>query len=223
MSGGLHTGRSTTAVSWDKCVQFELPSSRNFVKTHPHSYIANLHSDTTKIGPTWTKVTTTPWDGRAKLCGGYGRRLCNTSISNDAPESFINPEVVPIPANRIDDAAAFVIGRRVPPHQEPFAVSQILPGGQGIKDATLAATTAPSSPYRTYPYGKQTLLDNSQPGEFGMKKSPFKWDHTPRVQATNASPSMTMIVSARDTARQVMTNRSGASQRSSEEASRTRR
>ena len=81
--------------------------------------------------------------------------LQNTSISNDAPESFINPEVVPIPANRIDDAAAFVIGRRVPPRQEPFAVSQILPGGQGIKDATLAATISPLSPYRTYPYGKQ--------------------------------------------------------------------
>ena len=74
----------------------------------------------------------------------------------------------------------------------------------------------------------QTLLDNSQPGEFGMKKSPFKWDHTPRESVltnrsgTSAPLSMTMVVSARDTARQVITNRSGTSQRS-DDISGTRR
>jgi hypothetical protein len=73
--GGV-SNSSPLSSSWDKCIQFQLPSSRNFIREHPSSYIANLHSDTTKIGPSWTKITTTPWEGRARLCGGYGRRLC---------------------------------------------------------------------------------------------------------------------------------------------------
>jgi hypothetical protein len=213
LSSDDHSNRSTVGSSWDKCVQFELPSSRNFIRNHPSSYIANLHSDTTKIGPTWTKVTTTPWEGRAKLCGGYGRRLCGTSISNDAPLTFVNPEVVPIPANRMDDAAAFVIGTRVPSKQESFAVSQILPGGQGIKEATIMKQqgSGPTSPYRTFPVGKQTLIDNV-PADSDSNRSPLKWDSTPRDPSfsPNKRPNM-IIVSARNqgTGRNVLQPTSG--------------
>lgn len=75
--------------TWDLS---SLPSSRALEK-HPHSITYSLHSDNSKIAPVWTKLSHTAFDGRSKLLGGgYGRRMKNTSISNDCPEFFPNPE-----------------------------------------------------------------------------------------------------------------------------------
>jgi hypothetical protein len=69
-----------------------LESSRKHLIDHPLTSQFSLHSDPHKISPTWNKVSTTPWQGRSDLTGGYGRRIMKSSISCDAPTNFLNPE-----------------------------------------------------------------------------------------------------------------------------------
>lgn len=61
--------------------------------THPDTQMANLHSDPTRITPVFTKISATPWDGRSKLCGGYGRRVqvpkkCTINFNRLDPVDF---------------------------------------------------------------------------------------------------------------------------------------
>lgn len=148
------TERQTTfREGWD------LPSSRQHIINHPQSKIANLYSDNTKIAPIWGKVSSTPFRGRYELCGGYGRRLQNTSVSNDMPLNTFNPDRVRQPTNRMDRDTSSVT--RKPP-ADPLAASYVLPGGAALRTAILKQKTMAGNAtdnYRTFPSGKQTYID----------------------------------------------------------------
>jgi hypothetical protein len=58
-----------------------LPTGRSdFIITHPLIQIANLRGDSSKLAPTWNKVTKTAYEGKARLCGGYGRRMMVNAV-----------------------------------------------------------------------------------------------------------------------------------------------
>ena len=117
---------------------------------HPATLMAKLHSDSTKISPTWTKVSSTPWEAKAILVGGYGRKMKRTAISSDAPTNFINPETVPPPTiPRMNAAEASIT--RISKVRDPSAMAAMLPGGFIPKDKTI------SSKFRTFPCGKQVI------------------------------------------------------------------
>ena len=118
---------------------------------HPATLMAKLHSDSTKISPTWTKVSSTPWEAKAILVGGYGRKMKRTAISSDAPTDFVNPETVPPPTvPRMTATEASIT--RVSKVRDPLAMAAILPGGYvPTQDKTIA------SKFRTFPCGKQVL------------------------------------------------------------------
>ncbi len=53
-----------------------LPSNRmKYIHEHPANFNAKLHSSENLIAPFWPKVSQTAWEGRAKLCGGYGIKM----------------------------------------------------------------------------------------------------------------------------------------------------
>jgi hypothetical protein len=77
-----------------------LPTSRHDIINHPKTLMANLHSDGTSISPVWSKISTTAWDGRAQLCGGYGRRLQVGSSENCSLVKYI-PILVYLPISNL--------------------------------------------------------------------------------------------------------------------------
>jgi len=179
--------------------------------------MAELHSAKLKIAPTWTKVTSTPWEARAVLNGGYGRKLKRTAISPDAPTTFINPEQVPPPViPRMCSREANVT--RISKERDPEAMSFMLPGGR--KDMNSPLYTAPPNKYRAFPCGKQMLLE---PGtKPRADRSPIKWDRTPlssQRSLTERSNNSNMMrtncisnpVSARNSSRELMVSSSRGS------------
>lgn len=133
---------------------YPLPSDRKHIMNHPHTHIANLHSDDTKMAPLWTKVSSSPFHGHANLIGGYGKRIQKTSISIDAPAYFVNPDRVPIPLNKMDDRVASVTKKQLP---DSLAAARVLPGGMGMLAATQMKRE--HSRYRILCHAKQSLLD----------------------------------------------------------------
>jgi hypothetical protein len=152
---------------------WELPSSRQHIINHPQSKIANLYSDSSKISPTWGKVSTTPFRGKYELCGGYGKRLQKTSISNDMPLNTLNPDRVRQPTNRMDHDTCSVTKK---PPTDPLAASYVLPGGAALRQAILKQKTMESSQdnYRTFKSGKQTYIDVVVPDR-PSSRSLIKW------------------------------------------------
>jgi hypothetical protein len=105
-----------------------LPTSRRkFIIDNPVTKMADLQDYRhTRICPQWNKVSKTAFEGRANLCGGYGRRIQNTTISSDCPTYFLNPDRVLQPITRLDSASASVT--RIEKYN-PRASSAVLPGG----------------------------------------------------------------------------------------------
>ena len=68
----MSTKSETYRELWDTN---HLPTTRQDLVRHPKMHMANLHSDDSRIAPVWTKVSYTPWKGRAELTGGYGRKM----------------------------------------------------------------------------------------------------------------------------------------------------
>lgn len=65
------------------------------METRYYDTISNLHASKNKLHPTWNKVTSTPWTEKARLCGGYGKKLYGTTISDDMPEYFTRTDKFP--------------------------------------------------------------------------------------------------------------------------------
>jgi hypothetical protein len=169
-------------LPWDKCLEHDLPTHRHHMLTHHTTVLAAQHTVTHEMDTQWTKVTETPWTRKGQLCGGYGRRinvsrpviykssrvtalnnikLQTSTISNDAPLFFQNPDRMAKPENALPPRDASIIGNRVPRKQTPDAALYLLPGGQGILDARQTRKTFDS--FRTLSHGKQVrLLANSQ-------------------------------------------------------------
>ena len=133
---------------------YPLPSDRKHIMSHPHTHIANLHSDETKMAPLWTKVSSSPFHGHASLIGGYGKRIQKTSISIDAPAYFVNPDRVRVPANRMDDRVASVTKKQLP---DPLAAARVLPGGMGMLAATQMKRE--HNRYRVFFHDKKSIID----------------------------------------------------------------
>ena len=132
--------------------------AQRYIGAHDRTIISNLHLDEKKIAPLWSKVSSTPFTAVAKMREGYGRVLKKSYISADAPRdgSFVDPEKVRQPTNRLDERTACVT--RVPHRQDPMLPSQVLPAGESLhltKTRTIVAHTR----FRTFPHEKQTILD----------------------------------------------------------------
>lgn len=137
-------------------VQDAMEVAESYIGRHTTVQVCDLHIDPNKISPFWAKVSTTPFDAPAKMRQGYGRQLKKSYISVDAPrDSFIDPEKVPVPANRMSDRVACVT--RVPLHQDPLLPTQVLPGGLSLAQVK-QTTTLTHTRFRTYPHDKQTLM-----------------------------------------------------------------
>ena len=124
-----------------------LPTSRReYILNHADTNMANLHDNDNTISPTWTKVTVTPFSGKAAICSGYGKRLQNTSISSDAPRYFLNPDRVERPTNFMSKDAA-----RVTKLMKSDS-NDVLPGGESIR--TLLANPSPDQhrKFRSFPH-----------------------------------------------------------------------
>jgi len=122
----ISRSKRSTMANQNRSADFDLPTSRKYIINHPVTFMADLHSAGKEIAPTWTKVSKTAWRDKAVLCGGYGRRMMNTSISSDAPAFFMNPEKVPPPNNKMTDMEASVTRKQ---KADPLAASKVLPGG----------------------------------------------------------------------------------------------
>lgn len=162
-----------------------LPSHRN-INDHPHTVMYELYSDSSKIWPFWGKLTKTPFYGRSNLLGGgYGRRMKNTSISNDMPLNFPNaerhPTVVAMNIKLADTALAEAEAKLEALHQPHIKGAKkdlkesayVLPGGM----STLANKPAHNARYKTYAYvgrhnQRMTLLE---PLITERKQSPIVW------------------------------------------------
>jgi len=157
---------------------YPLPTDRKHIMHHPHTHIANLHSDETKMAPLWTKVSSSPFLGHANLIGGYGKRIQKTSISIDAPAYFVNPDRVKIPANRMDDRVASVTKKQLP---DPLAAARVLPGGIGLLNATKMKRE--HNRYRVFFHDKQSLIDPLLTNR--TEREPIQW--SARVSARDTS------------------------------------
>ncbi len=165
-----------------------LPSERaSIISKHPQSLMYSLFSDTSKIQPSWLKLSHSAFEGRKKLLGGgYGRQMLNTSISNDMPEFFPNPErhpaVIELNKQKADQAyadAEELIAKHHEKHvkgkkKDLFGESAyVLPGGM----STLAKKPEHNTRYKTYAYAgrhnqRMTLIE---PLITERKREPLVW------------------------------------------------
>ena len=144
--------------------ELSLPTSRQHILHHPSTKFTSLFTDEKKISPLWTKVSSTPFEKRSQLIGGYGRKLQKTSVSIDAPVAFINPDRVPIPSNKMDRVTASII--RIP---KTLDSSKVLPSGESM---AIARRNVVPSKIRTLCFQKLTLLDDIVPEQI---KDPIIW------------------------------------------------
>ena len=165
-----------------------LPTERaSVISKHPHSMMYTLFSDTTKIQPSWLKLSHSAFEGRKKLLGGgYGRQMLNTSISNDMPEFFSNPErhptVIELNKQKADRAyadAEDMIAKHHEKHvkgkkKDLFGESAyVLPGGM----SSLAKKPEHNTRYKTYAYlgrnnQRMTMIE---PLITDREKEPLVW------------------------------------------------
>lgn len=156
--------------------------AERYIAKHDRTTVCNLHLDDKKIAPLWYKVSSTPFSATAKMREGYGRQMKKTFISSDAPRdgSFLDPEKVRQPTNRMDDRTACVT--RIPAHQHPLLPSQVLPAGESMLQTRMGTVVAHTR-YRTFPHDKRTYIDpllternNDKPIEWGPIKRPVVLD-----------------------------------------------
>jgi hypothetical protein len=124
-----------------------LETSRKHLVDHPLTSQYSLHSDPEKISPTWNKVSTTPWQGRSDLTGGYGRRIMKSSISCDAPTSFLNPERT-MGAQKYDPIKMKA--------KIPNESSYVLPGGRSLQ---VYQRPPDKSRFNTMPFRNETIME----------------------------------------------------------------
>jgi len=140
---------------------------------HPKTVQYTTHSDPKMISPVWTKVGATPWKGRSELTGGYGRTLLNSSISDDAPTYFLNPERT---ANRqvLNHSQQLKI---IPRHES----SHVLPGGRSlIKFKERHEEGMYRTRHRKFPHGNETVIDALPSGRTeAARRSPIQWGALP--------------------------------------------
>ena len=128
--------------------------------------------------------------GRKKLLGGgYGRQMLNTSISNDMPEYFPNPErhptVIKMNKERAEKALNDAYGKIEKSHEkrlkgqkkDSMESAYVLPGGM----SALARKPQHNTRYKTYAYlgrhnQKMTLLE---PLITVRKPEPLVWKDPP--------------------------------------------
>ena len=118
---------------------WQLPSAREkYISRNPKLIISKMHESDNFIAPLWTKISKTPWNDRAQLCGGYGVRMENTNISLDAPEcmkkteSFINFKKRSATLEIKSDASTLhsnSVNSNVP------EATYVLPGGESMLNA----------------------------------------------------------------------------------------
>ena len=121
---------------------------RDHLKNHPDTLQYSIFSDSKKISPTWLKVSKTPWDARQKLVQGYGRRMIASSISDDAPTAFVNPERNP---------KAQVYKRKNQFEKIPNESSYVLPGGRDLLKTS--SMNVKHHRHRTFPHKNETVMD----------------------------------------------------------------
>mmetsp|Transcript_33867 Transcript_33867/g.34505 ORF Transcript_33867/g.34505 Transcript_33867/m.34505 type:complete len:162 (-) Transcript_33867:205-690(-) len=123
----------------------DIPTNRSYLINHDKTKFYDFHSDDSHIAPTWTKISTSPWDGRSKLAGGYGKKLETGIISDDCPTYFFNPHRVTSPEHlrkknsRVDNTNS--VG--------------LLPG-PSARTMTAAASRKPS--HKSVPYTNQVIM-----------------------------------------------------------------
>jgi hypothetical protein len=176
------TGRSEGSANSYLKENWELPNERiSYISTHNATQIAKLHDHSNMLKPVWTKVTKTPWQGRATLCGGYGMRMQIHHASHDAPAqiklhhtSNMDKPLVYAPRGSLQSLAST---KRI---VIPCESAHVLPGGASILAATQAAATiAPEKKmgYKTYLYNKQQIFDEVP---LVIKPSPLEWSMSAR-------------------------------------------
>ena len=151
-----------------------LPTSRrDFIMNHPETYMANLHANSThgdNIAPMWPKVTTTAYAGKALICNGYGKRLQNTAVSDDAPSYFLNPDRVTQPKNRMTQEEA-----RVTKILKSDS-SYVLPGGDSMRTALANPPADSHKRFRSFPHDSFRIkpqmymepLITTRPGDYSL-------------------------------------------------------
>lgn len=152
-----------------------LPTSRReYVSNHAETTMANLHANDGNIAPTWTKITVTPFSGKAAICSGYGRRLQNTSISDDVPRYFLNPDRVERPTNYMSKESARVTKLMKSDSKDT------LPGGESMRNALTNPPSDQHKRFRSYPHDSFRIkpqmymepLVTTRPGE-RISKNPI--------------------------------------------------
>ena len=159
----------------DTWVLDDQPTFRQHVVSHAKTVQYSTFSDPKKLSPVWTKVGTTPWRGRADLTGGYGRKLLNSSVSDDAPSYFLNPERVP---NRQVIKRTQQL-KMIPRHESSY----VLPGGRSL--VKFKERQEDSGMYkgrhRKFPHNGETVIDCIITDRNAPPKSKINWGPLPRA------------------------------------------
>lgn len=165
-----------------------LPSSRRaYIQNHPETQMALLHAQDTAIAPTWTKVTVTPFQAKATLTHGYGRRLQKTSISDDAPRTFLNPDRVAQPTGRMNWEQARVTKLMKSDSRD------VLPAGESMRNVLNNPPPDQHKRFRSFPHDSfrikpQMYLEpviTARPGE-PVTKNPLTQSTQGYFMTTNA-------------------------------------
>jgi hypothetical protein len=90
---GASQGQSTRADSLGTFATMSPTKLRHAAYEHATTYrtlLYNVNSDTTKITPTWGKVSETPWFGEARRLRGFGRPVVVRAMT----ELMINNQIL---------------------------------------------------------------------------------------------------------------------------------
>ena len=105
--------------------------------------------------------------------GGYGRKLGNTSISDDAPTYFTNPEHHPS-RQMIRHTQQLKL---IPRHES----SHVLPGGRSLikfKERQQDEGMYKGA-HRTFPNGNETVIDVLPTARHAVTSNPIQWGPLP--------------------------------------------
>mmetsp|Transcript_3439 Transcript_3439/g.5369 ORF Transcript_3439/g.5369 Transcript_3439/m.5369 type:complete len:175 (+) Transcript_3439:147-671(+) len=130
---------------------------------HYQVVISDTSADDGKITPTWTKVSATPWKGKATHHGGYGRRCINASVSDDMPRHFVRTEFLARP-EPLKSPPRMKAGSRCSPE-----AALVLPGGASERDRPKHGRR-----YNKLIHNKQLIIEPVITERSG--RSDIKWD-----------------------------------------------
>jgi len=161
--------------------KWKLPNERiGYISTHKAIEISKLHDHNHMLKPVWTKITKTPWQDRAALCGGYGMRMQILNSSHDAPDQMKLHHTSNIDkqfATSDRKIRSLATTKRI---VIPCESAYVLPAGASILAATQVAKTGNSETmgYKTYLYNKQRIIDQI-PNE--PKREELSWSKSERA------------------------------------------